>query len=311
MRRLFVLSIAILCFCSCGQSTISDRIIFYDSDGTWCLFSSGDLAKVSSEKVYVADDMTTYSVYLSDYEWGILHSDGDSHEVLYEEPLIFDGDKLGRPVRWASPTDNEMLLVVKNWIIFYVFDRDTNALHLCKIRVDGSDYYEYLNYEFRGDPILSNGDSVYSVCENVQGDWVPTKIDLETNQVVELSSIPANIRDNIWIDCERLWWVSIHDGMTLLYSMSFNSNEVTSYPIGNVEYIGSKQIFYRNDSNILCSKNIETGKITTWNSTKAVEWSRIVGCSSQGVLFYAEETTRRVYWFMNFKNGSLEQLLKR
>lgn len=96
----------------------------------------------------------------------------------------------------------------------------------------------------------------------------------------------------------------------VLYSTSLDSNDVISYPIGNVEYIGSKQIFYRNDSNILCSKNIETGKITTWNSTKAVEWSRIVGSSSQGVLLYAEETTTRVYCFLNFRNGSMEPLLK-
>lgn len=308
VKELIVLCGVILCLCCCSQPNVPNQICFYNSDGTWYFSPPEKLINVSSEKVYVADDMSTYSVFSSNYEWGILHSYRDSSDIVYEEQLIFDSDELGRPMRWPSPSDNAKLLVVKDWLVFYVFSRNANALHLCKVRIDGSDYYEFINYEFRGDSLLTDGASVYSVCRNTQGDWVPFQIDPETNQAVELSTIPLSVRDNLWFDCEKIWWVSIHDGITLLYSVPFNSGEVTSYPIENVEYVGANHIFYKNDGNALCSKNIEMGKTTTWDSTKEVSWDHIIGSSSQGILLYTEKTTNRTYWFLNFRSGNMDQV---
>lgn len=301
--------LSFVCLCGCSQSNVSDQIYFYDSEGTWCFSPSQTLINISSEKVCVADDMSTYSVFSYDYEWGILHSYGDTSDIVYEEQLIFDGDELGRPTRRPLASENAQLLVVKDWLVFYVFSKDANALHLCKVRIDGSDYYEFTNYEFRGDPILTDGSSIYSVCRNAQGDWVPFQIDLETNQAVALSTIPVSIRDNIWIDCGKVWWVSIQDDVASLYSIPFNDSEVTSYLIEHVEYVGANHIFYVNDANTLCSKNIKTGKMTTWDSTKEVSWDHIIGSSSHGVLLYADETGTRTYWFLNLRSGDMEQVL--
>lgn len=308
VKKFIVLCGVILCLCCCSQPNVPNQICFYNSDGTWCFSPSEKLINVSSEKVYVADDMSTYSVFSSNYEWGILHSYGDSSDVVYEEPLIFDSDELRRPMRWPLPSDNAKLIVAKDWLVFYIFSRNTNVLHLCKVRIDGSDYYEFVNCEFRGDSLLTDGTSVYSVCRNAQGDWVPFKIELETNEVVELSTIPVSVREKLWIDCEKVWWVSIYNGISLLYSIPFNSGVVTSYSIENVEYVGANHIFYKNDGNVLCSKNIETGKITTWDSTKDASWDYVIGSSSQGILLYAEKAKNRTYWFLNFRSGNMNQV---
>jgi hypothetical protein len=306
MRKMIALLAVFTCLCCCGQSNIIDKIWFYNSDGTWCFSPSKELTHISKEKVFVAGDMAQYTCFMDNQEWGISRLYGDSSDVLIKEPLIYDDDSLGRPIWW--PLIDSELRVIEDWIAFYAIDRDTNAIHLCKVRIDGSQFYEFKDNEFRGDCLLTDGGSLYCVCKNDQNNWVPVRVNVETNQLIVLSTIPANVRDRLWIDGEIIWWSSIIGDMTLLYATPSDGGQATSYYIENVLYVGESQIFYTSDNMMLCSQNISTGEIISWNSSVEIPWDYIIGSTSQGILLCGTKGRDVSYWFLDFRNEEITQL---
>lgn len=311
MKKLIFLCFSMVFLCGCTHASPAGQISFFDARGTWCFLPSGDLLHVSQEKVYLAEDMSTYSVFLSDQSWGIQHTCETSIKTIYEEPLLFDGDPLGRPVRQPPSSGHAELLLVGNWLVFYVLDRDTNSLHLCKVHKDGSDFYEWSHFEFRGDPLFTDGSMVYSICKNPLGDYVPFQINPETNQGTERSATPANVRDQLWLNAGKLWWISLQDNTTLLCAVPLHGGEtaaVSVAPNTHIQYVGMDQIFFTEEDGSLCSWHIETAERTCWDETKDISWAHILGCNSQGLLLGTEDPDHRIYWFLDFQSGKVEQV---
>ena len=309
MRKILALLGIFICLCGCSQTYMPEKIWFNNSDGTWCFSPPRDLTHIAREKVFVANDMAQYTCFMDDQEWGISRLHGDSSDVIIKEPLLYDDDTLGRPKWW--PLIDCAPQVVESWIVFYAFERDTNAIHLCKVQIDGSKFYEFKDCKFRGDCLLTDGVSLYSVCKNAQNNWVPSRINLVTNQIVELSATPANVRDNFWINSGIVWWTSISGDSILLYATPSDGGQETSFFIENVQYVGANQIFYRGDKNRLYSQDIETKENIPWESSVDVPWDYIIGSTSRGILLCGTKDRDLSYWFLDFSSGEIAQVLMR